>query len=103
MEQNVFRKQQNPKLFVLKDAKSTSYGMPITAQTTGVFIRDIIQYELQRGQAVFARHPEDFSIFEIGEYDPTTGNLELYENKNCLGLVSDFRDLSQATVPGNPN
>ena len=58
------------KLFVLKDEKSTSYGGILTAPTTGMFIRDIIQDGIRDGRAVWAKHPQDFSIFEVGEYDP---------------------------------
>jgi len=78
------------KIFVFKDQKSTSYGPPITVQTRGMFIRDV-QDALKQGQMVWAKHPQDFAIFEIGEYDPFKGAVELYENKNCLGLVQDFQ------------
>ena len=91
------KEQEKYKIFVFKDDKSASYGMPITQPTRGIFIRDIVQEEIRRGQSVFARHPQDFSIFEIGEYDPQTGNVHLYETKNCLGLVSDFRTEASPT------
>lgn len=96
--------EQRPlsKLFLLKDEKSTSYGFPLSRETRGMFLRDI-QEELKRGQALFAKHPQDFSIFEIGEYDALTGEVKLYESKNCLGLVSDFRDLSLESIPGSAN
>jgi len=82
--------QENFKIFLFKDEKSLSYGMPITSQTRGAFIRDI-QEELAKGQAIFARHPQDFAVYEIGEYNPLDGSINLYEQKNCLGLVQDFR------------
>jgi len=81
------------KLFVLKDDKSTSYGAIITSPTTGMFLRDI-QEGLQEGRAVWAKHPQDFSIFEVGEYDPTQGNVYMHESKKCLGLVQDFKTSS---------
>lgn len=90
MELKNDQKQEFHKLFLLKDDKSTSYGYPATSPTRGMFIRDI-QETLQSGNSVWAKHPQDFSIFEIGEYDPRTGNIHLYETKNCLGLVLDFR------------
>lgn len=82
--------QERYKIMIMKDEKSASYGMPITYQTRGMFIRDL-QDELSRGQATFAKHPQDFTVFEIGEYDPQDGSVHLYEAKNCLGLVQDFR------------
>lgn len=83
--------QEKFKLFVLKDDKSNSYGAPITYPTRGMFIRDFLQDALSKGQAVFARHPQDFSVFEVGEFDPRSGQIFLHENKSCLGLVQDFR------------
>lgn len=78
------------KMFVFKDEKSNTYGYPVVVQTRGMFIRDV-QDELMKGQAVWARHPQDFAIFEIGDYDLEKGSVELYANKNCLGLVQDFK------------
>lgn len=77
------------KLFVLKDSKSNSYGMPITSISKGTILRDI-QDELQKGQAIFAKHPQDFTLFEIGEYDVDNGVVQMHEVKECVGLVSDF-------------
>ena len=62
----------------------------INVQTTGMFIRDV-QEELSKGSAVWAKHPQDFSIFEVGEYDPYVGQVFLHESKKCLGLVQDFK------------
>lgn len=81
---------QNFKVFVLKDDKSKSYGMPITSQSRGMFIREL-QEQLSSGQSVISRHPQDFGVFEIGEYDPRTGQVLLYEQKTHLGLAQDFR------------
>ena len=78
------------KVFLFKDEKSNTYGYPIVAQTRGMFVRDV-QDELAKGQAVWARHAQDFAIYEIGEYDIAKGDICLYENKNCLGLVQDFK------------
>lgn len=84
------KSRENFKIFVFKDAKSDVYGFPITEKTRGMFIRNV-QDELAKGQSVWARHPQDFALFEIGEYDPHSGAIVLYEMKNCLGLVSDLR------------
>lgn len=79
----------NHKIFCFKDVKSVTYGPPITAQTRGMFFRDIMD-ELKKGQAIWARHPMDFSIYELGEYDSRLGEIRLYPEKNCLGLVQDL-------------
>lgn len=78
------------KIFCFKDEKSETYGPPMTVETQGVFIRQI-QEQLPQGQAIWSKHPQDFSIFELGEYDIYTGKILLHESKKCLGLVMDFR------------
>lgn len=83
------------KIFVLKDDKSRTFGPPIVEQTRGMLIRSI-QEGLQQGQAIWAKHPQDFTLFEIGEYDVRSGNIELYESKSALGLVQDFKISSDA-------
>lgn len=78
------------KVFCLKDQKSSTYGPPFTMENSGFAIR-MIQEGLQQGQAVWAKHPQDFSLFELGEYEPETGIIKTYDNKNCVGLVQDFK------------
>lgn len=90
LHEQVQRTRDHAKIFIFKDEKSQGYGYPMTMHTRGAFIRNL-QEELTRGQAIWARHPHDFSIFEIGEYDDVTGTVLMYETKNCLGLVQDFR------------
>lgn len=90
LHEQVQRTKENSKVFVLQDSKSNVYGAPITVRTRGIFIREL-QEELAKGQMIWARHPQDFSVFEIGEYDEHTGCIINYPSKNCLGLVHDFR------------
>lgn len=77
------------KLFVFKDAKSLTYGPPFAEENRGKVIRGI-QEQLAQKQAVWAKHPQDFTLFEIGEYDVRTGNVDMYESKVAVGLVQDF-------------
>lgn len=78
------------KIFCFKDDKSDSYGPPMTVENQGFLIRQV-QEELVKGQAIWAKHPHDFSIFELGEYDIYTGIITRHETKKCLGLVLDFK------------
>lgn len=82
--------QPKAKVFCFKDGKSESYGPPITFENRGMFIRDFVQAGLASGQPIWAKHPQDFTVFELGEYDARSGNIELYESKLAIGLVQDF-------------
>lgn len=80
----------NHKIFCFKDDKSNSYGPPIVMQTRGIFFRELAD-ELAKGQLVWSKHPQDFSIYELGEYDARTGSIILHDSKTCLGLVQDLK------------
>lgn len=85
-----FQEISKHKVFLFKDDKSSTYGPPFVDENRGKVIRQV-QEEMQRGQAVWAKHPQDFTLFEIGEFDIRTGNVEMYETKKCVGLVQDFK------------
>lgn len=78
------------KLFAIKDAKSEAYGPIITYKTQGLFLREISE-AIAQGQTVWAKHPQDFTLYELGEYDADTGDVHMYEEKKALGLVADFK------------
>ena len=90
MHEAVQSTQELHKILCFKDSKSNTYGPPFTVQTLAMFVRDLGE-ELVRGQAAWAKHPNDFSIFELGEYDVRTGSIRLHDSKNLLGLVNDYR------------
>lgn len=87
------------KVFVVKDAKVEAYGTPFVAQATGAAIRSFSD-EVNRtdGESQVAKHPEDFTLFEIGEYDDQTGTMRLYEAKKALGCGIDFLRVAQPAV-----
>lgn len=80
----------NHKVLAFKDDKSETYGPPFTVETLGMFIREV-QEQLPKGQALWAKHPQDFGVYELGEYDPMAGEILLHDQKKCLGLVQDFK------------
>jgi len=82
-------KSPRMKVFVIKDDKSSVYGLPIVFVNAPMFIRDI-QDRIASKETIMARHPMDFTVFETGEFDPNTGVVESYDSKKCLGLVKDL-------------
>ncbi|MCD8566431.1 MAG: hypothetical protein LRY36_00605 [Alphaproteobacteria bacterium] len=43
------------------------------------------------GNSVISQHPEDFTLFEIGDFDPRTGLITLYDSKVSVGNGVDFK------------
>lgn len=86
------------KIFSVYDSKVEAYLPPHTLRSTGEALR--VFAELSNNPEVeFCKHPGDYTLFELGEWDETTGLIALYEAKRNLGLARDFKkDVSLASV-----
>lgn len=70
------------KVYTVKDAKAEAYLTPFYQHTTALALR---QFEdmVKNPEHPFAKHPEDYSLWKIGDYDDLKGqliNLELNEH-----------------------
>jgi len=77
------------KLFVVYDAKTESYGVPFFRDFTANAIREwqeVASNKSDKGNQI-AKFPADFTLFEIGSFEQSTGTLEIYETKYSLGLA----------------
>ncbi len=75
-------------IYTIYDKKSATYLPPFTENTDGTAIRQI-QDMVAGGQALFARHPEDFTLVNLGHFDDekgevTPGNLKIVIEVNEL-------------------
>lgn len=86
------------KVLVVYDSKSECYGNPFYARATGEAIRSFAdEVNREDGQSAVSAHPEDFTLFEIGEYDAELGEVVMYESKKSLGVGTQF--LRSESVP----
>ena len=72
------------KVYSVFDSAVGSYGHPMNFLTRGQALRWFGD-EVQNPNSQFAKHPKDFTLFELGEYDDTTGVTTNYEAKVALG------------------
>lgn len=63
------------KLFCVYDSKVEGYLPPFTAMNRAVATRIFETAVMQEGHD-FNQHAEDYSLFEIGEYEPDTAELK---------------------------
>jgi len=62
------------KLFSVRDHKAEMFQRPFVAESRGVAQRAL--YDVVNGKDhEFARHPGDFELFELGEFDQEGGEL----------------------------
>lgn len=78
------------KFFTVYDSKTEVYLQPFLMQTKGAAIRAFAD-TVNDQSSQFAKHPEDFTLFEIGEYDDSTANMIPYDVKQPLGLAKEFQ------------
>lgn len=64
-------------LLAVYDAKTEVFGMPFPADTIAQGVRDFSDAVADE-KTMFAKHPEDYSLFVIGEY-----------SMNNAGIVSE--------------
>lgn len=78
-------------VFAFRDAKSDSFGPPITSFNKAMFMRDILKGTLEANGTI-AKHPDDFGIWHLGSFDPSSGRILPFDQPICLGLVSEFKN-----------
>lgn len=72
------------KMFTVYDSKAESYLRPFTMQSTGEAIRGFIT-TLNDPQTEFCKYPADFTLFELGTFDPQTCKIEILQTMQNLG------------------
>lgn len=65
------------KLFAVRDVKGDSFGPVITLETRGIALRSFAD-ACSDPKSDFARYPEDYMLYEIGEYDRSTATVKSY-------------------------
>lgn len=71
----------------VKDRAADAYGRPMFVPSVGVAIRSFSD-EVNRKDAdnQLYNHPDDFDLYELGEFDDNTGLFALYEQPKLLSL-----------------
>lgn len=77
------------KAFAVFDSKAGNFGVPFFTAVTAVAVRMFTDLILDNTSTV-SRHPEDFSLFEIGSFDDVKGVLMPLGIPINLGLASVF-------------
>lgn len=76
------------KAYTVFDHAAEAYLEPFFAPTRGVAIRSFTEAVNSEGHT-FAKHPEDYTLYEIGTYDPSTGVIEGNRHES-LGNAVEF-------------
>ena len=71
----------------VKDRAADAFARPMFVPSIGVAIRSFSD-EINRSDAEnqLFNHPDDFDLYEFGEFDDNTGSFELHEKPKLLTL-----------------
>lgn len=73
------------KLFSLRDTKGGSYGPIITKATHAEITRELSMIVNEKqNPSIVAKFPEDFDLFELGEYCNQTGKCQLLDTPHHI-------------------
>lgn len=76
------------KVLTVFDSKSGVYLPPMQWVSVGAALRDIA--DSATPESPIGKHPADFTIFELGEFEDTTGAYSLLDAKKNHGTVQEL-------------
>lgn len=93
------------KIFSVYDSKAEAFVQPFFSPATGTAIRSFATACNDENTDIH-RYAGDYTLFEIGEFDPSTGKITPLEAHLNLGLAAAFIKAappatSIAPFPGN--
>jgi len=74
------------KLFTVYDSKIGAFAQPFFMQSKGQALRSWMDVVNDKSTQ-FCKHPEDFTLFEIAEYDDSNGKFENLPAPISLGTA----------------
>lgn len=63
------------KIYALRDQKISAFLAPLTMQALGQVMRFLSDEVNKKDGNMLAAHPEDFELFELGDYETDTGQI----------------------------
>jgi len=75
-------------MFGIYDEKSLSYGTPFFQPQIGQAMRAFGDLA-KDPQSAIAKHPEDYSLYHLGEYDDHTGKVLTYDVNYLLQRATE--------------
>lgn len=79
------------KIYAVKDSATDSYGMPFFLNTRGEAMRHFADAaNANPDQSAIAKHPDDYTLHEIGTYDETNADIksttpeQIMRGKDCI-------------------
>lgn len=79
------------KMFSVFDAKASAFITPFFLPESGMAVRSFADCINQDGHA-FNAHPEDYTLFELGNFDSKTSEVMVLDTPKSLGIGVEYMD-----------
>jgi len=88
------------KVFSIYDSKAEVFWMPKFYINAGVALREFADaVAASKGDNDLSAHPEDYTLFEIGNWDEREGDWIGYDAKISLGVAIEYVNREPAKLP----
>jgi len=77
------------KIFAIYDSKAESFTNPVYLNSTGLAVRTFSD-SVQDPESQFAKHPADYTLFELGTYDDNSAEFKLLPTPKSLFIAIEF-------------
>lgn len=84
-------------VFAVYDSKAEMFNQPMFFKAVPEALR-AFEDECNRPESALAKHPDDYTLFQIGEYDVETGLLTPLTTPNSYGLAREYQKFKQQNV-----
>lgn len=86
------------KVFTVYDSKAEAYLTPFLMRTKSEAIRGF-QDVCNDDKSNFCKYAEDYTLFEIGEFDDSIGTYTMYASKVSLGCAIEYKRMDALSIP----
>lgn len=76
-------------IYAVRDAAIEAYGQPFFVRARGEALRSFID-ECQNTETQFHKHPGDYDLYYLGEYDEITGQIKATAEPERAARAVDF-------------
>lgn len=78
------------KIYSVYDAKTETFNRPFFFLTNGEALRSWSD-TVNDDKTIFYKHPEDYTLFELGSFDDNNGVVTMLTSPKSLGLAQEYR------------
>jgi hypothetical protein len=79
----------------LKDTAARVFGIPFVVQAPAQAIRSLRdEVNKENRDSDVARHADDFELYQVAEFDDTTGKVVSYDAPQLLCRAKDLKDVN---------